>query len=204
MLAERRGGATRAAGSVASGTATPASILPLAWPNTNDEFDSVKSYNANRTLSFSVPAKTSKVVLEALVTGHGDCEFMPTAHHWYFNGVRVQAEKYEAAFLGAGTMWGCTDKVLSGSEPNEHGTWNYGRDGWCDGSSVKPQVFDVTDSVTLDPDATNNITYFALSWGSDDDARFDASMHHEYTTPTTLTDGCGGYILMSSNLVFYS
>ena len=152
----------------------------------------------------SVPAKTSKVVLEALVTGHGDCEFMPTAHHWYFNGARVQAEKYEAAFLGAGTMWGCTDKVLSGSEPNEHGTWNYGRDGWCDGSSVKPQVFDVTDSVTLDPDATNNITYFALSWGSDDDARFDASMHHEYTTPTTLTDGCGGYILMSSNLVFYS
>ena len=59
-------------------------------------------------------------------------------------------------------------------------------------------------SGTLDPDATNNITYFALSWGSDDDARFDASMHHEYTTPTTLTDGCGGYILMSSNLVFYS
>ena len=178
--------------------------MPLVWPNADDEFDSARGYNANRTLAFSAPAGATKVVLEALVTGHGDCEMAPTAHHWYFNGKVAQADEYQAAFLGAGTMWGCSDQVLGGSEPNEHGTWNYGRDGWCDGEAVRPRVFDVTDAVDLDPRATNNVTYFALSWGADDDARFDASIHHEYLAPATPTDGCGGYILMSSNLVFYS
>jgi hypothetical protein len=162
------------------------------------------SYNANRTLRFAAPAGATKVVLEALVSGHGDCEFVPTAHHWYFNGERAQADEFRAAFLGAGSMWGCADKALQGSEPAEDGTFNYGRDGWCDGSPVRPLTFDVTAAVALEPGATNNVTYFAQSWGSDDDARFDASVHHEYTAPTTATDGCGGYILMSSNLVFYS
>ena len=195
----------RFSGALAHGAATPAAIAPLVWPNNaNDEFDSVARYNANRTLRFAVPEGATKVVLEAIVSGHGDCEATPTAHHWYFNGARAQAGVYKGEFLGAGTMWGCSDKALQGSEPNEHGTWNYGRDGWCDGSPVRPLTFDVTSSVTLDPDATNNVTYFALSWASDDDARFDASIHHEYTAPATATDGCGGYILMSSNLVFYS
>lgn len=27
-------------------------------------------------------------------------------------------------------------QVLAGSEPNEHGTWQYGRGGWCDGQEV--------------------------------------------------------------------
>lgn len=27
-------------------------------------------------------------------------------------------------------------QVLEGSEPNEHGTWQYGRGGWCDGQEV--------------------------------------------------------------------
>ena len=28
-------------------------------------------------------------------------------------------------------------QVLQGSEPNEHGTWQYGRGGWCDGQEVR-------------------------------------------------------------------
>ena len=31
-----------------------------------------------------------------------------------------------------------TAQVLEGSEPNEHGTWQYGRGGWCDGQEVTP------------------------------------------------------------------
>ena len=68
----------------------------------------------------------------------------------------------------------------------------------------------MTDSLPKDSagalrtDVSSTITYYALSYGADDDARFEASIHHEYTNPTTLTDGCGGYILMSSNLVYYS
>ena len=30
-----------------------------------------------------------------------------------------------------------TVQVLEGSEPNEHGTWQYGRGGWCDGQEVQ-------------------------------------------------------------------
>ena len=34
------------------------------------------------------------------------------------------------------------------------------------------------------------------------DARFDASIHHEYLAPATPTDGCGGYMLMTAYLAF--
>lgn len=39
-----------------------------------------------------------------------------------------------------GTQWGCADKVPQGSVPNEHGTWMYGRNGWCDGQEVGVQT----------------------------------------------------------------
>lgn len=32
-------------------------------------------------------------------------------------------------------------QVLQGSEPNEHGTWQYGRGGWCDGQEVTLREF---------------------------------------------------------------
>lgn len=31
-----------------------------------------------------------------------------------------------------------------GVVPNEHGTWLYGRGGWCDGQQVSPHVLDIT------------------------------------------------------------
>ena len=31
-------------------------------------------------------------------------------------------------------------QVFEGSEPNEHGTWQYGRGGWCDGQEVKQHL----------------------------------------------------------------
>ena len=89
--------------------------------------------------------------------------------------------------------------VKDGVEPNEHGTWNYGRDGWCDGAPVKAHVFDVTDAVV---DGSNVVTYSALSYG-DDEARWKASLKHEYLDPTTKTDGCGGYMLVTAYLSFY-
>ena len=49
-----------------------------------------------------------KVVLEAILSGHGDCEFEPTAHFWEVNGV-----EYNVTFFGAGTAYGCQDQVSS-------------------------------------------------------------------------------------------
>ena len=124
-----------------------------------------------------------------------DCEFEPTSHHYDING-----ETYSVEFFHAGTMWGCVEEVRNGVEPNEHGTWNYGRDGWCDGSPVDAHVFDVTASVDLG--ATNELTYRAQSYG-DDDARWTSALDHVYLDPVTLTDGCGGYMLMTAYLAFY-
>jgi hypothetical protein len=58
----------------------------------------------------------------------------------------------------AGTAWGCSDKVSQGAEPNEYGTWWYGRGNWCDGMDVKPLVTDVTDSIYFDG-AENSVDY---------------------------------------------
>ena len=46
--------------------------------------------------------------------------------------------------LVSGSPLGCAMQVPMGSEPNEHGTWLYGRDGWCDGQNVQPWKIDVT------------------------------------------------------------
>lgn len=46
--------------------------------------------------------------------------------------------------FSSGTQWGCADKVREGSVPNEHGTWMFGRMGWCDGQEVRnPQLCEV-------------------------------------------------------------
>jgi len=76
-----------------------------------------------------------------------------------------------------------------------------GRDGWCDGDSVKPVEIDITSNVDLTH--TNALIYSAQSFGADDDERWTLSLDHIYVDPKTKTDGCQGYIIMSTNLVFY-
>lgn len=49
--------------------------------------------------------------------------------------------------LPSGTPLGCTTRVKEGAVPNEHGTWLYGRAGWCDGLQVNPWRVDVTKQV---------------------------------------------------------
>merc|ERR1712070_912572 len=51
----------------ASTTATPSVVMPVSYPNTNTDFDSVSSYNANRTVEITTPSETGtieKVILE--------------------------------------------------------------------------------------------------------------------------------------------
>jgi len=64
-----------------------------------------------------------------------------------------------------GTPLGCAERVLLGVEPNEHGTWLYGRNGWCDGQQVDPWVIDITSD--LDPTSVNTIKYFGWFRGGD-------------------------------------
>jgi hypothetical protein len=184
--------------------ASPYALVELSFPGDSSDdyerdFDTLASYNANKTVGFEVPAGgvPERVELVATISGHGDCEFAPTSHHYEING-----ETFSVEFFHAGTMWGCVEEVKNGVEPNEHGTWNYGRDGWCDGSPVDAHVFDVTDAVDLSG-GPNGLTYRAQSYG-DDDARWTSALKHVYLDPTTLTDGCGGYMLVTAYLAFYA
>lgn len=182
--------------------ATPSTVSPLAFSNRDyhAEFDSLKQYNANRTSVITTPPEdTQKVTLEAIISGHGDCEFEPTSHHWLVNG-----DEYNITFFGAGTQYGCQDQAIEGSIPNEHGTYYYGRDGWCDGAPVMPHDIDISDSMDLTPGSMNTIEYYAESYAADDDERFEESIYHIYLKPKTKTDGCQGYMLMSSNVIFYT
>ena len=68
-------------------------------------------------------------------------------------------------------------------EPNEHGTWFFGRNGWCDGQDVKPWEMEIT-SILNPPGKMNIIEYAGLYKGD---------------TPNPTSNP--GEILMSSFLV---
>jgi len=144
-----------------------------------------KNYNKNyKPIYFDLPAETSKVQIEAVISGHGSdsnsCgEFCPSSHHFVVNG-----HPHVVTFSTAGSPTGCADRVDEGVVPNEHGTWLYGRGGWCDGLQVSPWLFDVTSELK----ATNNsVIYFGWLNGQ---------------TPDPLPNG-GAYIIMYSHLIFY-
>lgn len=58
---------------------------------------------------------------------------MDAVHTLQVNG----GKEFVVDFPTAGTQFGCADAVPNGSVPNEHGTWMYGRNGWCDGQQVR-------------------------------------------------------------------
>ncbi|XP_033729101.1 LOW QUALITY PROTEIN: uncharacterized protein LOC117318180 [Pecten maximus] len=146
-----------------SGDMFPAKVTVLYEPGAT--FD--KSYNSHfKSHKFTVPNDVKRVEVFAVITGHGSdengCgEFCVTSHHF-----KVNKHVNNITFSNAGTPLGCADQVPHGVEPNEHGTWLYGRNGWCDGQNVLPWVIDVTDQ--LGPPGTDNVlSYFGWYNGTD-------------------------------------
>ncbi|KAL3136582.1 hypothetical protein ABBQ38_005828 [Trebouxia sp. C0009 RCD-2024] len=159
----------------------PHSIIPLF---DGGDFDA--EYNSKfKPVEFEMPHGTQKALLEAVVTGHGydnnQCaEFCITSHHFLVNG-----KEHLLNFTEAGKPWGCADQVLQGSEPNEHGTWQYGRGGWCDGQEVRPWVVDITQDLAAGH--MNAVTYHGL-----------------YQGHSPKPEGQAGFIMMQSNVIFYT
>ncbi|XP_061920137.1 uncharacterized protein si:dkey-256h2.1 [Entelurus aequoreus] len=121
-------------------------------------------------IKFPVPVFTKKVELYAVITGHGSdengCgEFCVTSHHFLFNGVHNNSRTFDSA----GSALGCAERVKDGAVPNEHGTWLYGRGGWCDGLQVDPWRVDVTQQLELSGFESNTVVYFGLFGGKDPD-----------------------------------
>ncbi|XP_061530766.1 uncharacterized protein si:dkey-256h2.1 isoform X2 [Phycodurus eques] len=147
-----------------------------------------KTYNRRYPpIEFPVPASTKKVELYAVITGHGSddngcAEFCVTSHHFLVNGVHNNTRSFDSA----GSALGCAEHAKEGAVPNEHGTWLYGRGGWCDGLQVDPWRLDVTTQLEVSGQASNTIRYLGLFNGKDPD-------------PTQQP----GYIVMSSFLVFF-
>ena len=160
-------------------TLVPFQIVPLFRGGTFDE-----DYNTKYSpFSFISPKGTERIKLVAVITGHGSdnnncAEFCVTSHHFVVNKIHNYIRVFHA-----GTAMGCADRVPEGEVPNEHGTWLYGRDGWCDGQEVVPWVVDIT-SAAQSPN--NTIEYFG--W-------FNNTDPHPTRDP--------GKIIMYSYLTYY-
>ena len=159
----------------------PFKIIPLFR---GGKFD--MTYNTKREIKkFNVSKEVTQVKFMATITGHGSdnnncAEFCITSHHFVINNVHKNTRVFDTA----GTATGCADQVSDGSEPNEHGTWMYGRNGWCDGMNVSPWIEDITEQVNIGEE--NSVKYYGYYNGTD-------------PNPTRNP----GYIIMYSYLIFY-
>lgn len=66
-------------------------------------------------------------------------------------GANWKSNAFNVMLGPLGTALGCAMRVKEGAVPNEHGTWLYGRGGWCDGLQVNPWRVDVTKQVGSSP-----------------------------------------------------
>nr|XP_033495970.1 uncharacterized protein si:dkey-256h2.1 isoform X1 [Epinephelus lanceolatus] len=161
----------------------PFRVMPLYSGGTFD-----RTYNKRfHPIKVSVPVSTKKVELYAVITAHGydenKCgEFCVTSHHFLINDVFNNTLTFDSA----GTPLGCTLTVKEGAVPNEHGTWLYGRGGWCDGLQVDPWRTDITKQLNMTEFESNKVVYFGLFNGTDPNPSKEP-----------------GYIIMSSFFVFY-
>lgn len=132
----------------------PVQTTPL-WTggNWNENYDAAKL-----PIDVDIPADAKKVELVTIVTGHEgnaptNCaEFCNHQHIFSVNGVT-----HRQSFPEAQQNSTCLQRVTEGVVPNQHGTWYYGRGGWCPGWDVAPYVVDVTSEVTKGQ--ANRVTY---------------------------------------------
>uniref|UniRef100_A0A4W4EBS1 Peptide-N-glycosidase F N-terminal domain-containing protein n=1 Tax=Electrophorus electricus TaxID=8005 RepID=A0A4W4EBS1_ELEEL len=138
-----------------------------------------KDYNRRfQEIKFIIPVSAKKVELYAVITGHGsdenECgEFCVTSHYFLVNNMYNNSLTFESA----GSALGCALRVGEGAVPNEHGTWLYGRGGWCDGLQVDPWRVDITPQ--LDMGGSNTILYFGLYDGQDPNPVKDPGLSRE-------------------------
>eukprot|EP00928_Gymnodinium_smaydae_P047427 TRINITY_DN31654_c0_g1_i1.p1 TRINITY_DN31654_c0_g1~~TRINITY_DN31654_c0_g1_i1.p1 ORF type:complete len:890 (+),score=180.17 TRINITY_DN31654_c0_g1_i1:69-2738(+) len=173
------------------------------WGQESEPFDA--GFNVRHDpIRVDVPNKGfSRVILSALLTGHGwgkeakNCaEFCYHTHHFTING--GDELKIDHPWVKQGD--GCERQIDKGTVPNQYGTWNAGRAGWCTGKHVDWWEWDVTDFFTGNRSGQNTINYVALvdgepykpenapSWVADPGGGngFSAELH--YTTALTFYD----------------
>lgn len=136
----------------------PSEVRTL-WSGERERFDS--TYDSRHPpQTVTVPAGVRKVELYSLITGHGaesgQCaEFCNHTHGFSVNGAAPSVLR----FPDAQSFDGCALRVNEGVVPNQHGTWYFGRGGWCPGHDVRPHVIDITAQIRMGQ--SNTVTYTA-------------------------------------------
>jgi len=136
-------------------------------------------YNPSHApIYFEVPEDVTGAKLNVLLTGHGwgadraNCaEFCDHTHWFSINGM----QDFVKSSPSAGTDQGCLKQVSEGVVPNQHGTWPFGRAGWCPGKQVDWWSVDVTQWLLTG--SVNNITYRAFFNGTEYDPVADEDGH---------------------------
>ena len=167
-------------------TATPSPSILFPWTNHGQNPDTSSIFHwyvVNLTYAENFPAFAfppasmrsgyTKGRVVAYLTGHGgdpNCaEFCAVVHRFTITNAHTQAE--------VATLWanftlpisdgaeGCATamKVRSGVVPNEHGTWYFGRNGWCNGRNVELWVSDYFSLLSGMTYAPLLLTYTALT-----------------------------------------
>jgi hypothetical protein len=149
------------------------SITPFCKPEAGSRWNATETLDATYNERFArqevyLPADAARVELVSAITGHGmsqpgNCaEFCNTDHHFLVNtdagdpGPGAGTDNVRD-FPGVSNIFGCQEQIDAGTVPNQHGTWWFGRAGWCPGKQVDHHVFDITDQVALD--AVNGFDY---------------------------------------------
>lgn len=137
----------------------PSEVRTL-WSSEGEAFNS--TYDSRHAPQrFTVPAGVRKVELYSLITGHGaeggQCaEFCNHVHNFAVNGGAPAVIRHPDAQSNDG----CANRVGEGVVPNQHGTWYFGRGGWCPGQDVRPTVTDITSQLRMG--AENEVAYTTL------------------------------------------
>jgi len=165
----------------------PRAVVPLwntgSGGNGGANWGAVFDQHYNNGVNFpprtvAVPAWATRATLHSVITGHGSdnnncAEFCVTSHEMTVGGT-VHSVTYD----NAGTDEGCAYQTLNGALPNEHGTWLYGRDAWCDGNAVRPWVLDVSPDIDFASGAVN-VTYRGLFEGKDPNPNPQTNMPYQ-------------------------
>ena len=136
--------------------ATPTQVVNV-WGRrsiTVGEIEAEKNVDAQvEPFVFTPPASATKVVAHVITTGHsfgntGNCaEFCKMRHDLLVNGTTYSHNPWRGD---------CAKNPVA----NQLGTWTYARNGWCPGSIVVGERFDITEALAMGK--TNTLDFSIL------------------------------------------
>ncbi|MCO4773091.1 MAG: hypothetical protein KDA24_23860 [Deltaproteobacteria bacterium] len=105
--------------------------------------------------SFTPPAGTTRVVMDARVQGGGNqagngCAEFCSHHH----AIDLNGSTWENTFVMESGVFSCAEKAHEGVTSGQFGTWFIDRGSWCPGGPVERWRQDVTEAVDLQGENT--------------------------------------------------